>query len=240
MEEIQNTTEPEVKEVQPEEVPAEVTEPVLGDVLQHEPEPEHKAETIGLDKFLDIKKQNKELKREMDKLKSQIENGDDVSSADLNDLADEYGVDKQFLKKFEASIRSQMSNDFEAKVSEKLKPLEQAEKAKQAQQTFESIYNQTLERMPEYANVIDKDSLRTLAFQKENSTLSLPQLIEKIYGRSISGKKTIETTTPRGGKDPQEIDFKLARTDMNYFNEIMADPAMKAKYNQNIEARLDL
>jgi hypothetical protein len=240
MDNIQNTNEPEVIEAQPEEVTPEVTEAVLGDMLQHEPEPEHKAETVGLDKFLDIKKQNKELKKEMDKLKSQIENGDDVSNVDIDEIADEYGVDKGFLKKFEASIRSQMNNDFEAKVSEKLKPLEQAEKAKQANQTFESIYNQTLERMPEYANLIDKDSLRTLAFQKENAALSLPQLVEKIYGRSLSGKKTIETTTPRGGKDPQEIDFKLARTDAQYFSDIMADPAMKAKYNQNIESRLDL
>ena len=240
MDNIQNTNEPAVIKVQPEVVPAEVTEPSLGDVLQHEPTPEPKAETIGLDKFLDIKKQNKELKKEMDKLKSQIESGDDVSSADINELADEYGVDKQFLKKFEASIRNQMSTDFEAKVSEKLKPLEQAKKAEQANQTFESIYSQTLERMPEYANVIDKDSLRTLAFQKENSTLSLPQLIEKIYGRSISGKKTIETTTPRGGKDPQEIDFSLARSDKEYFTQIMADPSLKAKYNSNIENRLDL
>lgn len=239
MNEQQITNEPAVIEVQP-EVPAEVTEPSLGDVLQHEPAPEPKAETIGLDKFLDIKKQNKELKKELDKMKTQIENGDDVSNEDINSIADEYGVDKNFLKKLENTIRSQMNNDFDAKVSEKLKPLEQAEKAKQANQTFESIYTQTLERMPEYANVIDKDSLRTLAFQKENSTLSLPQLIEKIYGRSISGKKTIETTTPRGGKDPQEIDFSLARSDKEYFNQIMADPSLKAKYNSNIENRLDL
>lgn len=240
MDNIQNTNEPAVTEAQSDAVPAEVTEQVLGDVLQHTPEPEHKAETVGLDKFLDIKKQNKELKKQMDELKSKLENGDDVSSEDIDSIAEEFGVDKNFLKKLENTIRSQMSSDFEAKVSEKLKPIEQAEKAKQANQTFESIYNQTLERMPEYANVIDKESLRTLAFQKENSSLSLPQLIEKIYGRSISGKKTIETTTPRGGKDPQEIDFKLARTDAQYFGEIMADPVMKAKYNQNLESRLDL
>lgn len=239
MDEIQkNTNEPAVIEASV-EVKADEPEQVLGDMLQHEPTPEPKAETVGLDKFLDIKKQNKELKREMDKLKSQIEDGVDVSG-DLESIADEYGVDKGFLKKLESSIRSEMNKELESQVSEKLKPLEQAQKAKESEKRFELMFNQTLERMPEYAHIVDKESVKLLAFQKDNATLSLPQLLEKMYGRSIGGRKTIETTTPRGGKDPQEIDYSLAKKDTTYFNEIMADPALKAKYNQNIEGRLDL
>lgn len=237
MEEIQNTTnEPEVKEVQ-EEQPQE---PALGEVLQHEPEVKAEPDKVGLDKFLEVKKQKKELQRELDALKSKIEDGDGSVINDIDDIADEYGVDKSFLKKFEKSIRANMEKEFESKVSEKFKPIEQAEKMNEANKKFEVMFNQTLERMPEYANVIDKDSVRVLAFQKENATLNLPQLIEKMYGKSISGKKTIETTTPRGGKDPQEIDFALAKKDNTYFNEIMADPDLKRKYNQNIENRLDL
>ena len=215
---------------------------VLGDVLQTAPKKETEVKTVGLDKFLDIKKQNKELKREMERLQERIENGEstfDVSE-DIESIAEEFNVDKRFLNKLEKSIRSSMDTELETKVSERMKPLEQERKQKDMDKIFEGIYGQALERMPEYANVIDKDTVRSLATLKENATLSLPQLIEKMYGKSISGRKTVETTTPRGGKESQEIDYNLAVKDPTYFKEIMADPNLKKKYNDNLEARLSL
>ena len=214
-------------------------EPKLGEMLQDEPKEEPKKETVGLDKFLDIKKQNKELKRKLEQLQSDSEEGSDVSE-DIDAIAEEFNIDKSFLKKLEKSILSKRDKELDEKLSERLKPIEQAEKLKEVSNRFDNVYTQTLERMPEYSNVIDKDVVKSLAMLKENSMLSLPQLVEKIYGKSVSGKKTIETTVPRGGKGPQEIDFALAKKDVTYFREIMADPNLKAKYNANLEARLDL
>jgi len=240
-EEVKITPPSEVKEA---EAPIEEAnqEPVLGDVLQTEPTKEPELKTVGLDKFLDIKKQNKELKREMEKLQERIENGDSTSdvSEDIESIAEEFNVDKKFLNKLEKSIRSSMDTELETKVSERMKPLEQERKQKDVDKIFEGIYGQAIERMPEYANIIDKDTVRSLATLKENAALSLPQLIEKMYGKSISGRKTVETTTPRGGKESQEIDYKLAVKDPAYFKEIMADPNLKKKYNDNLEARLSL
>lgn len=239
-EEVITTPSPEVKEDTTVEE-AVTEEPKLGEMLQHEelPKEEPKKETVGLDKFLDIKKQNKELKRKLEQLQSDSEDGSDVSE-DIDSIAEEFNIDKSFLKKLEKSILSKRDKELDEKLSERLKPIEQAEKNKEVSNRFENVYTQTLERMPEYSNVINKDVVKSLAMLKENSMLSLPQLIEKIYGQSISGKKTIETTIPRGGKEPQEIDFSLAKKDTNYFAEIMANPELKKKYNASIENRLDL
>jgi hypothetical protein len=240
MDETINTQIPEVKTEEP---VVEVTEEkTLGEALKDEPVEEPKKETVGLDKFLDIKKQNKELKRELERIQSRIENegSSESVSEDIESIAEEFNIDKNFLQKLEKSILSKRDKEMDEKLAEKLRPIEQERKQKEVNKVFDDMYNATLERMPEYANVIDQDVVRSLAVLKENATLSLPQLIEKIYGKSVSGRKTIETTVPRGGKEPQEIDFALASKDMNYFNEIMASPELKKKYNQNIESRLDL
>ena len=238
-EEAKDTQIPEVKTEEP---VIEKTEVTLGEVLKDEPVVEPKKETVGLDKFLDIKKQNKELKKKLESLEKSIEDGDSDESVseDIESIAEEFNIDKSFLKKLEKSILSKRDKELDEKLAEKLKPIEQERKQKEVNKVFDNMYQATLERMPEYANVVDQEVVRSLAVLKENSSLSLPQLIEKIYGKSISGRKTIETTVPRGGKGPQEIDFALARTDNNYFKEIMADPDLKRKYNQNIESRLDL
>lgn len=232
-----NTNEQEVKDAPTQEVEREQT---LGEVLQTTPKEEPKPETVGLDKYLDIKKQNKELKKALEQMKDNIESGDSDVSADMDSIAKEYDVDRTFLNRLENSIRTKMEEKLDQRVSEKLKPIELAEKQKEADKVFNTIYNQALERMSDYESVVDKDVIRSLASLPENSTLSLPQLIEKVYGRTLSGKRTIETTQPRGGKDPQEIDYQLARKDQEYFREIMANPVLKAKYNSNLEGRLDL
>lgn len=232
----QNTNEPEVIEAQPQE-------PSLGEALQgNKPNEEPKLETVGLDKFLDIKKQNKELKKSLEELQKNIEKGssDSIVSADIDSIADEYGVDKGFLNKLKTSMREEFSAELEERVSEKLKPIEQAELQKEEDKKFNTLYSQSLERMPEYANIIDKEGLKILALSGKYKDISLPQLIEQLYGKTIVGRKSIETTTPRGGKDPQEIDFALAKKDATYFKEIMSDPNLKAKYNSNIESRLNL
>lgn len=241
--EVKDTQIPEVKTEEPViETKVEETVETLGNILQDTPKEEPKKETVGLDKFLDIKKQNKELKQKLERLEKSIEDGDsdDSVSEDIESIAEEFNIDKGFLKKLEKTILAKRDKELDEKLADKLRPIEQERKQKETQKVFDSVYNQTLERMPEYANVIDKDVIHSLAVLKENATLSLPQLIEKIYGKSVSGRKTIETTVPRGGKGPQEIDFALARKDMNYLNEILADPELKKKYNSNIESRLDL
>jgi len=60
----------------------------------------------------------------------------------------------------------------------------------------------------------------------------MTQILEEAYGNAITGKRTIETTKPGGGKEPTEVDYHRAQTDSEYFKQIMDSPNLKKKYNE--------
>ena len=48
----------------------------------------------------------------------------------------------------------------------------------------------------------------------------------------LLGKRTIETTQPGGGNDPEPLNIQRAEKDIEYFKQVMADPKKKAQYNE--------
>lgn len=247
MENIDITPEEEVNTTTTEETPAEGTEDTqnqeeetIGDInKEEEPQNDNK---VGLDKFLDLKKQNKELKKALKDLESRIEEGassDDISD-DIANIAREYDVDDKLLKKLAKSIRAEVENDLEARISPKLAKLEEREKAEKFSEAFNKYYTQAMDRMPELADVSNKDVIRQLAQNPANAKKTVSQLIEETYGNAVAGRRTIEKTTPNGGKDPVKVDFERARKDTAYFNEVMANPELKKQYNTDLHKRIPL
>lgn len=216
------------------EAPSDKKETV-GQVMETVPKA---PETVGLDKFLEIKKDNKQLRDDIASLKKSVEEGATKSevSADINAIAKEYGIDEGFLSKFTAAIKAEASKEAEAKLA----PLQERERQEKLDQTFAKHFKESLERMPEYEGIVNAEVIKALTLDPSNSHKTFDEIIEQAYGNAIQGKRTIETTTPGGGKSPDPIDFERAKKDPAYYNQLMANPTMKAEYNKDLEKRLRL
>jgi hypothetical protein len=214
---------------------AEEQEATVEEALQVEETPKE-PDTVGLDKFLDVKKKNKELKRELEDLKSRIDDGASKRevSADIRALADEHNVDPEFLERFAEAVRHKTEEVVEAK----LKPLTEREALNRREQLFQQHLDATLKEMPEYKDVINVNILKQLAFNPANAKMTFKQLLEATYGNVVgTERKTIETATPRGGAKSQPLDYDKAQGDTAYFNEIMGDPDLKRQYNEEMLRR---
>ena len=227
---------PEVKPEVAAEKPVEKTVAQL--VAEAEPvvDPK-KPETVGLDKFLELKNdlkiekaEKKALADRLTALEKNVNKGasEDEISADIAAIGDEFNVDKKFLSKLAKVIETQA----DAKAEEKLKPFQKASREQAIDNAFQTHYAATLETMPEYKDIANPDVIKALTLLPTNKDKTFPQILEETYGKSLPGKRTIETTRPGGGKEPQALDIDKARRDTKYFQEVMANPKLKAEYNK--------
>jgi hypothetical protein len=156
----------------------------------------------------------KELEAELAKLKEQKEDDPDVDDVkkdpDVKDLA------------------------------EKLAKIEQKERRERMEVKFAENLNKTLENMPEFKDVVNPEVIKQMAFNPANKDKTYRQLLEEAYGNALGGRRTTETTTPRGGANPTKVDIDRARTDTAYRREVLADPEMRKQYNQGIENRIPM
>jgi hypothetical protein len=230
------TTEPVTEAATPVE-----KEETIGEVLQVE-EPKKEPKLVPEAVLLEYKKDNKELRRELKDLKTLIENGGSKKevSSDLKAIAEEHDVDPEFLQKFAAAVKAQAESELEDKFSSKLRPLEEKEKAKEIEAKISAAYKKAIEDQPEYKDLVTKKAFESLVRDPSNANKTLSSILEESYGHLVTGKRTLETAKPGGGKEDAEVDFDRAKTDSDYFKQIMSDPHMKKKYNDNIAARLNL
>lgn len=230
-----------VVEAPKEEAKAESKEEkTIGDVMGTEDKEESKSEalkTVGLDKFLEEKRGRKALEKELKDLKKLIEEGGtkEEVSASISELSEEYpDVDPKFLQKLFKTIKAESEKELEEKLSSKLKPLEEKEKRQKIKAVFKEGFTQAMENMPEYTKIVNEDVIFQLSLLPENQKKTFAQLIEETYVNAIGGKRTMQTTTPGGGKEPEPLDVARAARDTAYFNEVMADPKLKAQYNEQM------
>lgn len=197
---------------------------------------EKKEETVPLATFLDLKKDKKEAERKLKEIQDKIDEGSDKTeiSEDLQALAEEYEIDPKFLDRLSKSIYAKAK----AEVDNKLKPLEVKEKEEKINKIFNEHFEKAIDEMPEYSEVVNKDVIKALSLLPENSKKTFQQIIEETYGKTVSGKKTMEPGTPRGGKDI-ELDFSKM-TDPAYYKQVMQNPELKKKYNEGMAGRLRL
>jgi hypothetical protein len=152
----------------------------------------------------------------------------------LQSIADKYDVDLNFLSELSSVIYAQAKGDAE----EAIKPVLEKEAKERVDKALTENINKALEVMPEYEGVVNKDVLKSLARLPENKNKTFQQLIEETYSKTVTGKKTMETSTPRGGKDVG-IDWSRVK-DPSYFSQIMADPELKKQYNEKLISRINL
>lgn len=217
---------------QPEETvtPEPAKEETIADVLQVKKEPDA-IPKARLDKEIDRRKQAEaERDRALADLQKRAAEGDMSRSEithDLRELADEHGIDPSFLNKLAGAIKAQA----EAGIEEKLRPIAEKEKQAKIDAAFQAGFGKALENMPEYQDIVNPSIIKTLSLDPNNANKTFRQLIEETYGNAIAGKKTIEKAVPRGGNASGELDYNRAKRDSAYYREVMADPVLKAQYN---------
>lgn len=193
--------------------------------------------------LLEYKSQNKELKKDLKELKELIESGATRKeiSEDLRDIAAEHDIDPKFLKKLADNIKTETSKELEEKFASRMKPIEDKERAQRLNTIFDEHYNKALDAMPEYKDVASKEIIRLLSLSPANANKTFKQILKDAYGNLVSGRKTMETSKSRGGENLiTEIDFRRASRDMEYYDQIMADPVLKAQYNKDLGKRIRL
>lgn len=235
MDETIHTQEAEVKATP--EVPtteATVEQPeaqqTVGEIIE-QTQPEKKPELEYDKAYFAEKKARKVAERELKALKEQIEGGATKKeiSESIAEIADEHNIDPEFLQKLASSIKAEAEKDIDAKYAAKF---EGKEKENKFETAFKSQYDIAMERAPEFKAIANPDVIKSLAILPQNAKKTLSQILEETYGNAITGKRTIETTSPGGGKEPEPLDMKRAEKDIEYFKEVMADPKKKAQYNE--------
>jgi hypothetical protein len=219
------------------ETKVEATEEVkMGELLKEEPEKESR--TVPEAVLIEQKRENKELKKDLAELKELIKSGASNSevSNDLKEIAEEHNVDIDFLNKLTKSIKGTL----EAEFNEKIKPIAEKGKREEYDRVFNQHYDRVLENLPEYKGIADKDTVKMLSLSPDNANRTLKQILDTTYGRFLTGKKTLESVKGKTGETITDIDFGRARKDGEYFKEIMADPELKKKYNENLVSRINL
>jgi len=198
-------------------------------------------EMVPLAALMDLKKDNKELTKQLKELKTAIEAGATKKevSADLKSLADEHGVDEGFLQKFADTVRQQVRQEVEGEITTKLKPIEDKERSEKIEQIFNKHFTDSMEAMPEYKGVVNKDVIKALSLSPENANKTFTQIIEGAYGHLIQGKRTMESASTRAGKnDVLDVDVERMNRDGEYAKEVFANPLLKKKYNDSLTKRL--
>lgn len=228
MEDIQNNA-PESEVIDQAETTAEETQPTISEIseeIEQSVDDTH-VNTVPEYAFVAQKKALIAAEKELKALKESIqyqESSQYEQATGVDAIADKYNIDREFMNE----LKSTIENDLDAKYASKLSAKEKAEKFEDA---FSKQYATALERGPEFQAIANAEVIKTLATLPQNKNKTVSQLLEETYGNALTGKRTIETTQPGGGKDPEPLDIAKAEKDINYFNEVMADPKKKAQYN---------
>lgn len=242
------TPEEEVKETPVEETKVEAEEEKSDEVKTEEPETiedllgkeEERDDRVPLKTFLETKKEKKSLEKELSELKEQIKQGATKAeiSSDLKGIAEKYDVDPNFLEELSTIIYSKAKSEADEILTAKLKPLEAKERADKIEKIFSENFNKVIEEMPEYKDVVNRDVIKELSLLPQNAKKTFHQIVEETYSKTVTGKKTMETSTPRGGKEGSFDADKM--NDPAYFSEVMKNPELKKKYNETLADRLKL
>lgn len=179
--------------------------------------------------FLEMKNENKSLKREMAELRKLVESGASKQevAGEISDLIKEFpDVNPDFLNKFLGIAKNKAKAEFD----EEIRPLKEEKARETFDKKFADVFNKTLEEVPEFKSVADIEVIKALATKPENSKKNLEDLLQQVYGKFVTReRKTLEPNTPGGGKDIG-VDFNRAQTDAEYRKQIKSNPESKKIY----------
>jgi alanyl-tRNA synthetase len=122
-------------------------------------------------------------------------------------------------------------------LAEKLAKIEQKELSAKRDAALQAGLDKALNEYPEFNGVANADVVKQMALNPANKNKTFKDLLEEAYGNAIPGKRTTETTTPRGGAADTKLD-ESRLNDPEYKKEIFANPDLKKQYNEGLVERL--
>lgn len=186
--------------------------------------------------LIEVKKENKQMAKDLRDLKALVESGATKKeiSSDLKEIADKHNVDADFVNEFAEAVRGKV----EKEIDEKNKPMQEKQAAQEWDAKFSEAYDKAISENPEYKDLAKKDVIKALIKSNpENLNKPWAKILEESYGHLVTGRKTLETTKPRGGVEDTSVDLSRAARDPEYFKEVMADPELRKKYNDDLAKR---
>lgn len=189
-------------------------------------------------KFLEYKKENKEIKKELASLKQLIADGatkQEVNN-EIESLAKEHDVNIDFLKRLSSTIEKDLTKKLtKSEIKEEDKEEVSEKQTINVDTAFNEHFDRVIQHLPEFQGIVNKDIIKSLALDPKNGNKTLTQLIEDTYSSVLSGRKTLDTAKPGGGKEPQPFNLKRAREDADYRRDVVfADPELRRQYNAHM------
>jgi hypothetical protein len=217
------TPEQEVNDAPEETVNEEqVTEETVGSFQEEEKPKENKVpDSIPKARFDEVNEKRKDLQKQLDELTKEKDADSTVSDTEKDPEVKE-------LAKQLAEIQ-----DKDKKAQEKLKRV-------QRDAALTDGLNKALETAPEFKDIANADVIKQMALNPANKDKTFVDLLEEAYGNALGGRRTIETTTPRGGAKDTKVDIERTKKDTEYRREVLANPDLKKQYNESIEDRIPL
>jgi len=206
------TSAPEVNAGQPEPETVE-SEPTVEE-LHPKVEEKKLPETVPYNRLSKEVAKRKALEKELAELRTQLIDDEDVASAEVDDTPE--------VKRLAAELDG----------------IKKKEQMAELNKRFETHYQKAMENMPEYKDVANMEVIRQLAFNPANANKTYKQLLEETYGNVLNGRRTIETTIPRGGAKDSKLDMDRVRKDRDYRHEVLADPDLRKQYNESLTDRI--
>lgn len=213
---VDNTPEQEVNEAPEETVNDEQeTEETVGSYQEEEEQKENKVPTE-----VPLSRLNKEIDRRK------------ALEAELAELKKDKDAD---------STVSDTEKDPDVKdLAKQLADIQAKEKRAEQEVKLAQGLSKALEAAPEFKDVANADVIKQMALNPANKDKTFVQLLEEAYGNAIGGRRTIETTTPRGGAADTKVDIERTRKDPEYRRGVLSNPDLKKQYNESIQDRIGL
>jgi len=139
------------------------------------------------------------------------------------------------------STVSDTEKDPEVKeLAKQLAEIQEKEKRASRDAKLAAGLDKALETAPEFKDIANADVIKQMALNPANKDKTFVQLLEEAYGNALGGRRTIETTTPRGGAKDTKVDIDRTKKDKEYLREVLSNPDMKKQYNESIQDRIGL
>ncbi len=173
-----------------------------------------------------------ELKKELKNAQNALKNSSMATDSALQELAQEYDVDVDFMRKLADSIKQETAKEFQSKYEPMFNKQQQEREAEKRDALFTKVFEQAKKSYPELNDVLNKDLIKDLALDPKNSNKTVKQLIEWTYGGVIN--RIDETPAPSfekgssGSTKSSGLDFSnLSEQD---HKAIANDPKLSKEY----------
>ena len=186
------------------------------------------SESVPLNKFLNEKKQRKELEKRIKELEESKTK--DVSEG-VKSLAEKHNLDVSVVEDLVGAIRSEATAEFD----DKLKPILEKERKAKFESAFNDMYQKAIDRNPQYKDIAKKSVIKALSLDPSNANKTFSNLMEENFGHLIEKKKSFESGS-QGVNSMEEtsVDFEKAQQGGEYYDKVMANPKLKEEYSAKL------